>query len=757
MNKKFKLLIFLSIAVISSVTAVYAVSLISASDVIYDNKQSGSSYDNVQGAIDDLYGIKGTSSGSSSSTSQKSNLITYITNLAKTDTTNLAYDGTSDNNLRYIGSDPNNYVSFNGELWRIIGVMNNVKDSNGTSASRVKLIRAESIGDLAWDTNNSKNWSESSLENLLNDGDYYNRSGSYSDSGLTVQSRAMISNVTWNLGVLSTTAITPNEIYKEERGTLNISGIPIEWIGKIGLIYPSDYGYAVGESIRSSCLSTNMNVYNTSNCHTSNWLYASNQWSINVVITESLSNHVIRIRDYDGFISSPSTGQYGVMPTLYLSNNIKRVSGSGTSSDPYIISTVTTYTDESNASPPVLDDEGKLIPVTLDDDGTVTMLSEDDEDWYSYNNKLWANAVILIDSPSKTYTEGDIILESDIESYFVWIPKYKYRLWNTGTASKTAHEIDIVFDTTNTTDVEGVSCATPMTSGATGNCDNGEYMTHPAFISLGVNGFWVGKFETGYLGATSTSGAQVTSSDSSKIIVKPNVYSWRYNTVYNMFLAAYNYERSLDSHMMKNTEWGAVAILSHSKYGLGYEVNINNNSSYKTGYSALPSTSQVTYPGTYGDGSSYNELYNTEIGCLASTTGNITGVYDMSGGSYEYMASYVDGLVGYSGFSLTTIANYDSKYFDVYSSKSNYTSYQYRILGDATAEMGPIVSFKDGDTSARYHNSWYADDSEFVESSYQWFHRGCISLRGVLAGQFSFGRGGGNARSDIGSRIVLSP
>ncbi len=197
-----------------------------------------------------------------------------------------------------------------------------------------------------------------------------------------------------------------------------------------------------------------------------------------------------------------------------------------------------TVTDTSNVAPPKLDAGGKLIPVKLEDNGTVTYINKASGDWYNYSEKRWANAVILVDSPSKTYKVGDTIKEADIESYFVWIPKYKYKLWNTGTASKKIHEIDIVFDTNNTADVEGESCKTPMTTGATGNCNNGEYMTHPAFISLGVNGFWVGKFETGYKGATTTAAAQVNSSDSSKIIIKPNVFSWRNNTVYNMFVSS---------------------------------------------------------------------------------------------------------------------------------------------------------------------------------------------------------------------------
>ena len=405
---------------------------------------------------------------------------------------------------------------------------------------------------------------------------------------------------------------------------------------------------------------------------------------------------------------------------------------------------------KNSVEPPKLTDG--LIPVKISDNGTVTY-ADTSKVWYNYCDKVWANAVILNDGAN--YNVGDVIKESDIQSYFVWIPKYKYKLWNTGTASKNIHEIEIVFDTTNTVD-SSTSCKTPLTSGSSGNCKNGYFMTHPAFISLGVNGFWIGKFETGYKGATSVASAQVNSSDSSKVIIKPNVYSWRNNTVSNMFTTAYNYKRNMNSHMLKNTEWGAVAYLSHSKYGINAEININNNSSYKTGYSALPSTNQQTYPGTYGDGSTFNQAYNTEIGYLATTTGNISGVYDMSGGAHEYMSSYMSGQLGSSGFTSTTISSYNSKYFDVYSASSTYTSYQYRILGDATGEMGPFKSYLDGDNNSRYHNSWYGDYSHFVDSSYPWFTRGGPYDNGVLAGQFYFYRYTGGAGTYVGFRLALA-
>ena len=406
----------------------------------------------------------------------------------------------------------------------------------------------------------------------------------------------------------------------------------------------------------------------------------------------------------------------------------------------------------TNVAEPVL--SNGLIPVKISSDGTVTY-ADTSKTWYNYCDKVWANAVILNDGVS--YKVGDTIKESDIQSYFVWIPKYKYKLWNVDDPIETVHEIDIIFDTKDTTDITGVSCKTPMTSNASGNCKNGEYMTHPAFISMGVDGFWVGKFETGYNGATSATESKVNSSDSSKIIVKPNMYSWRNISVKNAFEASYNYNRNLNSHMMKNTEWGAVAYLSHSKYGIDYEIRINNNNSYKTGYSSLPNTDQQTYPGTFGDGNTYNNAYNTSIGYLASTTGNISGIYDMSGGSHEYMASYINGQLGSSGFTTSTISSYNAKYFDVYLSSSTETLYQNRILGDATGEMGLFSKYSDGDNKSRYHNSWYGDTSYFVSQAYPWFNRGGFYENGVLAGQFNFGGDTGNSDSSISFRIVLAP
>ena len=401
-----------------------------------------------------------------------------------------------------------------------------------------------------------------------------------------------------------------------------------------------------------------------------------------------------------------------------------------------------------NGADPVIKEN--LVPVTIADNGEVTYANTQKK-WYSYENKEWANAVILVDSPSKEYQENDIIPESDIESYFVWIPRYKYQIFDEGNyttyieskpTESIAKEIQIEFESKD---------ITPSTGSR-----QDEWLTHPAFTNFDVNGFWVGKFETGYKGATSTEEAQVNVNDSSNAIIKPNVYSWRSVNISNMFKTAYNYNRELDSHMMKNTEWGAVAYLSHSKYGINTEVRINNNSSYLTGYSATDETDQSSYPGVSGTTSDITLPYNTETGYKASTTGNITGIYDMSGGAWEYVAGYMPSSSDASGFTSTELTKY-SKYLDIYSRNSIVTSYNNRILGDATGEMGPFYRYADKDNINRYHNNWYSDYSFFVDSNVPWFARGGGYSYNVLTGQFHFTRYTGDIDIHDTFRLVLTP
>lgn len=386
-----------------------------------------------------------------------------------------------------------------------------------------------------------------------------------------------------------------------------------------------------------------------------------------------------------------------------------------------------------NGADPVLDDEGKLVPVKIASDGTVTA-ADTTEEWYNYTNKEWANAIILTDGV--THNIGDTIPETDIESYFVWIPRYKYQIFDEGKYTNVvdskptesiAKEIKVEFESRT---------ALPS-NGSTKD----SWLTHPAFTNFDVNGIWVGKFET--------------SRNNNQIQVKPNVSSWRNENVKTFFMESLNYNTNLVSHMMKNTEWGAVAYLSHSKYGINTEVRINNNSSFLTGYAAADGTDQSSYLGTYGTDASVTLPYNTSTGYKASTTGNITGVYDMSGGSWEYVAAYMPSSSDTSGFNSSEFASY-SKYFDIYPSDSSDKSFNNRILGDATGEMGPFYYYEEKNGVKYYHNSWYADNLEFLDSSKPWFNRGACHNEGVLAGIFTFSKGTGTKGSYGGSRLVLA-
>ena len=434
-----------------------------------------------------------------------------------------------------------------------------------------------------------------------------------------------------------------------------------------------------------------------------------------------------------------------------------------------------------NGTDPVITD--KLISVVISDTGVVTK-ADTSKEWYSYENKKWANSVILKDE-SVVYKNGETIPDSNIESYFVWIPKYSYQLFDLGnyssltSISDKTQEIKIKFGTNNTSDSISGECTTPFENnqgiaGSSGNCKVGDYMTHPAFLAFGTTGLWVGKFETGYYGATSTASAQVNSVYTSKIIIKPNVYSWRNITVGNMFKNSYDYQRNLDSHMMKNTEWGSVAYLQHSKYGSQASVRINNNSSYITGYAA---TVEPTLGYAGGTSTAGNRVESTSLGkdgtytvnylntnsTVASTTNNYTGIYDMSGGAWEYVMGYTTGATTVGGSSGITglYPNFFSdsvysKYWDKYTAAVN-TNYNNRILGDAIGEMGPFGSEKDPDGTANAKSSWYKDYAYFIDSVHPWFVRGGRWCYGAAAGAFAFSYGTGATSTSLSFRIVLAP
>ena len=381
------------------------------------------------------------------------------------------------------------------------------------------------------------------------------------------------------------------------------------------------------------------------------------------------------------------------------------------------------YVDNSGANAPELDTN--MIPIKYD--GTNWVYADTTEAWYNYDNQEWANAVVLNEDVTKNI--GDTITEDEISLWYVWIPRYKYQLFNANNGSVSQQLINVTFEsgtaTTGTVKCTDAVSGSGSSSQTCTNASNGNWYTHSAFTfgSEQVSGFWVGKFEV--------------SGSTSKITVKPGVSSLRGTTVSNFFTAIQNikssYSLSGDSHMMKNMEWGAVAYLKQSKYGLGttdITINSNSNSSYYTG------------------GGNSTTSYKSNTG--QSTTGNVYGVYDMSGGAWEYV---MGNMVNSSGSFYSSSAGFSSapnaKYYDKYTYSSDWSTHSRGKLGDATKE-----------TLKTYGNStggWYSDIAYFVHSSFSWFIRGGYYNSGSGAGVFYFSNRDGGTHSDDGARAVLFP
>ena len=279
-----------------------------------------------------------------------------ITALASSDTTNFATDD-PDNNIRYIGANPNNYIYFNCsdynnqsdstcEKWRIIGVFKNMTKEDGSKSDLVKIIRDDSLGYLDWDSSQVNDWSKASLKTTLN-GDYYN--GTYKTGAFKNDStRNVIESVVWNLGGTASYTSSSNGLashwYGYERGTTVYSGRPTTWPGRIALMYPSDYGYATsGNSTtdRATCLSKGLYSWNSaSDCYSNDYLYKSGYYQWTLTPTSSNSNNAFGV-DAEGYVRYGSNVYitYGVRPTLYLKSNISITDvGSGTDESPYQLS-----------------------------------------------------------------------------------------------------------------------------------------------------------------------------------------------------------------------------------------------------------------------------------------------------------------------------------------------------------------------------------------------------------------------------------
>lgn len=277
------------------------------------------------------------------------------------------YDETIDNNLRYVGPTPANYVRFNNETWRIIGVMNNVIDKNGNIEKRLKLARNASIGEYSYNSSDHNEWSDSDLMKLLNPGYesksiggslYWNRSAgkcingnnnasidcNFTSNGLTIEAREMIGDAIWHTAVVdNSTSINTIQAYTNERSnnvTCTNCGVerkPV-WNGKVGLMYLSDYGYSIKNT---SC--RDMNLYtqwSSGSCKNTTWLSVNWDWTISPRPRDNYGhvNNVAVVGSWNGYVDSLAYSPKNVLPQVYLKESVKIVSGTGTNTDPFILS-----------------------------------------------------------------------------------------------------------------------------------------------------------------------------------------------------------------------------------------------------------------------------------------------------------------------------------------------------------------------------------------------------------------------------------
>ena len=428
------------------------------------------------------------------------------------------------------------------------------------------------------------------------------------------------------------------------------------------------------------------------------------------------------------FTNATETHEYSLTSWISPKTNIFEAGGThqtiigGTVKFKVSVETVEiTNLDTSGANKPVL--ASNMIPVYYDEANSVWKKadknnSQKDYRWYSYSSTgeykgMWANAVTVKEANRQTYlnaTPGTTISMDDITTMWVWIPRFNAVTpsnYNGGTKEK-PNAIDVTFVKQNETAIDAFT-----------------------FGNKELSGFWYGKFE---IGGSLASSCTNETCNVSNIVVKPNVSSLRSQKVSSFFYASRSMEQAgnsfgfvnseVDTHMSKNNEWGAVAYLTQSIYGrctsstTCTEIGINNNSSYITGYGApAGSSSSVT-----------NGTYNTALGKDASTTGTIYGIYDMSGGAYEYVMGVYNNAKSSSGFNSLP----DEKYYN------NYTGSSY--TGHALTET----------------KKWYGDNDGFVSASYPWFARGGYYGAGGVTGVFYFSSYDGNYINSHSSHLVIS-
>ena len=439
----------------------------------------------------------------------------------------------------------------------------------------------------------------------------------------------------------------------------------------------------------------------------------------------------------------------------------------------------------SNPNEPILTYGSNSMDAVIYDESISDFVKTADKakgKWYDYNGEKDGDSVVQGNRWANAITANG--------SYFVWIPRYAYRI--TYYESETSTEPTGYYDGYGQWNASTLELRLKLDAGIETVDYNGEkYIVHPAFCdntsnnfdnggwSSNISGFWCAKYEA-------------SQGTGSTLQFVPDVKSWRDQTIGTQYTTAinatYGYTISnantdgiksfMYSHMMKNSEWGAVAYLAQSKYGRnGKEIDINNSNSYITGNGG-GSTSASPASGTIN-------AYNTVKGVKASTTGNVYGIYDMSGGAWEYVAlfnskddgGYVDDRGYFSKYGCDTIGNIagikntvnsetkltsgtSTKYATKYDNKTtsgsgNSIIYTVGKIGDATKEVnrGGLQSLR---KTYEYYN-WFSDYSTITRSIFPFALRGGYCGHGSNAGIFCANTHSNNGFDLYGFRAVLVP
>ena len=288
------------------------------------------------------------------------------------------------------------------------------------------------------------------------------------------------------------------------------------------------------------------------------------------------------------------------------------------------------------ANKPVLS-EG-MIPIKYENNSWV-ICSENDPSWYNYEQKLWANVMLSDGKYKDKNLVGTSVADGDLGSMFVWIPRFAYSIPEYKIYKNVEGNDKNIFDITTlvgkgNTDIEGNTYNYDYDSKTITQGVSTPKIVHPAFRfgDKNVSGIWTAKFESSMKEENNNTFLNNNTKEKTVMSV-PDAVTWRYIDIGNMFDLCLEFSKNkniiANSHLMRNTEWGAVAYFTASKYGKTPSINDNvdeSNINETTTENVIALSSGGDYKGNIS----------------MSTTGNITGIYDMNGGAWEYVAAYFD-------------------------------------------------------------------------------------------------------------------